>query len=67
MNATAYLTETGLTALIRNPNAVRTWPQQQMPAFTKTDLPDSDIDAVIAYLRAKAPGASGAAAGGRRK
>jgi hypothetical protein len=34
---------------------VRSWPQQRIPAFTRADLPDSDIDAVIAYLLAKAP------------
>jgi mono/diheme cytochrome c family protein len=50
MPAIAYLTETGLRALIRNPAAVRSWPAQQMPAFSAT-ITDSDIDAVIAYLR----------------
>ena len=50
MPATAYLTETGLRALVRNPPAVRSWPVQQMPAFGAT-ITDSDIDAVIAYLR----------------
>jgi mono/diheme cytochrome c family protein len=44
------LTETGLRALIRNPAAVRSWPAQQMPAFGHT-IRDSDIDAIIAYLR----------------
>ena len=50
MPATAYFTEAGLRALIRNPAAVRSWPAQQMPAFDAT-LRDSEIDAVIAYLR----------------
>lgn len=49
MPATAYFTETGLRALIRNPAAVRSWPAQQMPAFGAT-LRDPDINAVIAYL-----------------
>lgn len=48
MPAVAYFTETGLKNLIRNPAAVRTWPQQQMPP---TGLVDADIDAVIAFLR----------------
>jgi mono/diheme cytochrome c family protein len=48
MPAVAYFTEAGLKKLIRDPAAVRSWPQQQMPP---TDLSDSDIDAVIAYLR----------------
>jgi len=51
MPATAYFTEAGLRALIRNPAAVRHWPAQQMPAFDAATLPDSAIDAVIAYLK----------------
>jgi mono/diheme cytochrome c family protein len=50
MPATAYITEAGLRALIRNPAAVRDWPARQMPAFDNTALSDSEIDAVIAYL-----------------
>ena len=33
-----------------NSAAVRHWPAQQMPAFDAAALPDSAIDAVIAYL-----------------
>lgn len=51
MPATAYFTEVGLRALIRNPAAVRSWPAQQMPAFEVATLGDADIDAIIAYLR----------------
>lgn len=50
MNPTQYFTPAGLRALIRNPKAVRTWPQQLMPAFDAKALPDADLDAVIAYL-----------------
>jgi len=50
MNPTQYLTPAGLRALIRNPKAVRTWPQQQMPGFDVKALSDADLDAVIAYL-----------------
>ena len=50
MNPTQYLTSAGLRALIRNPKSVRTWPQQQMPAFDVKALSDADLDAVIAYL-----------------
>jgi len=49
--AIAYFAEAGLHALIRNPAAVRSWPAQQMPAFDAATIGDSDIDAVIAYLR----------------
>ena len=41
MNPTQYLTPQGLRALTRNPKAVRTWPQQQMPAFDAQALPDA--------------------------
>lgn len=51
MPATAYFTEAGLRALIRNPAAVRTWPALQMPAFDATTLGDDEVEAVIAYLR----------------
>lgn len=54
MPAAAYLTEAGLRALIRNPKAVRTWPQQQMVGFDTTMLSDTDLDAVVAYLKAMA-------------
>jgi mono/diheme cytochrome c family protein len=50
MNPTQYFTPKGLRSLIRNPKAVRTWPQQQMPAFDETKISDADLDALIAYL-----------------
>ena len=50
MPATAYMTQVGLKALLRDPSAVRKWPGPQMPSFDPDTLPDSDIDAVIAYL-----------------
>jgi len=54
MSPTRYLTEPGLRALIRDPKSVRTWPEQHMPGFDAATLPEADLDAVIAYLRAKA-------------
>jgi mono/diheme cytochrome c family protein len=54
MPATEYLTDRGLRALMRNPQQVRTWPQQQMPAFDAAALTYADIDAVLAYLHAVA-------------
>ena len=50
MNPVHYLTPNGLRNLIRNPKAVRTWPQQQMPGFDQTMIRDTDLDALIAYL-----------------
>ena len=51
MAATDYMTERGLRALVRDPKSVRTWPQQQMPAFSPTILPDADLEALVAYLK----------------
>src|SRR5215471_17762064 len=51
MAATDYLTEPGIRALVRDPKSVRTWPQQQMPAFPLIVLADTDLDALIAYLK----------------
>lgn len=51
MNATEYLTEAGLRAIIRNPRAVRTWPNQTMGGFGSKSLPDTDIDNLLVYLR----------------
>ena len=50
MNPIEYLTPKGLRILIRNPKAVRTWPQQQMPGFDETMISEADLDALIAYL-----------------
>jgi mono/diheme cytochrome c family protein len=51
MPATAYLTEAGLRALIRDPRSVRTWPEQRMVGFDKSLLSDGDLDAVVYYLK----------------
>src|SRR5690606_11055475 len=48
MNVTAYMTLTGLRALIRDPKAVRTWPQQQMIGFDTAQIPDAELDDLIA-------------------
>jgi mono/diheme cytochrome c family protein len=50
MNPTAYMTQAGLHALIRDPKAVRSWATQIMPGFAEDQMSDGDIDAVIAYL-----------------
>jgi len=54
MNATRYLTDSGLRAIIRDPKAVRTWPEQHMAGFDKAVLSDTDLDALVAYLHAMA-------------
>jgi mono/diheme cytochrome c family protein len=63
MNATRYLSDSGLRAIIRDPKAVRTWPGQLMTGFGPKTLPDADLDALVAYLRAMAdkPGSAAAA------
>ena len=50
MNVTEYMSEAGLRALIRDPKAVRSWPQQQMIGFDKSTVSDTELDALIAYL-----------------
>ena len=50
MNPVQYFTPKGLRGVIRDPKAVRTWPQQQMPGFDATMIGDADLDALIAYL-----------------
>jgi mono/diheme cytochrome c family protein len=62
MSPTQYLTDAGLRAIIRNTRAVRTWPGQQMEVFDKAILPDTDLDAVVAYLYAMAGTTLGPAA-----
>ncbi len=54
MNATQYLTEAGLRAIIRNPRSVRSWPNQTMEGFGQKTLPDADLDNLLAYLRVMA-------------
>ena len=54
MNVTRYITGAGLRAIVRNPAAVRTWPEQRMTGFGRNTLPDADLDALLAYLQAMA-------------
>jgi mono/diheme cytochrome c family protein len=50
-NPTEYLREEALRRLIRNPQALRNWPDAKMPAFDTTTLSARDLDDLIAYLR----------------
>jgi mono/diheme cytochrome c family protein len=54
MNATQYLTEAGLRAIIRNPAAVRTWPGRRMTGFDARTLSEADLGNLLTYLRAMA-------------
>lgn len=54
MRPTQYFTGPGLRALIRDPKSVRTWPEQRMPSFDVETLSDADLEAVVAFLTAKA-------------
>ena len=50
MNVAEYMTAAGIRAIVRDPKAVRTWPKQQMPGFTAEQIPDGELDALVAYL-----------------
>ena len=54
MNPVEYFQPAALRKLLRNPKSVRTWPSEKMPAFDEQSLPDSDIDAIVAWLAYKA-------------
>jgi mono/diheme cytochrome c family protein len=47
---TEYLQPGMLQRLVRNPQALRRWPQAHMPPFDRTQLSDQDLAAVEAYL-----------------
>lgn len=51
MNPTEYFTDAALRSLIRDPRALRSWPEQRMPGFTAEQLSDEEIGLIIAYLR----------------
>ncbi|WP_266182799.1 cytochrome c [Dyella humicola] len=50
-NPTEYLRGDLLRAYIRDPQSLRQWPQARMPGFDRQALSDSDMDALLAYLR----------------
>ncbi len=50
MNPVDYLTPAGLIRLIRDPRAVRSWPNQQMPGFDAAMLSDGDLGRIVDYL-----------------
>ncbi|WP_188394316.1 cytochrome c [Oxalicibacterium flavum] len=50
-NPTEYFHEDFLRRLIREPAAVRAWPQSAMPGFGEAVLSETDLDDLLAYLR----------------
>jgi mono/diheme cytochrome c family protein len=54
MNPVDYFQPKALRKFLRDPRSVRVWDEQKMPAFDEKSLPDSDIDAIVAWLNYKA-------------
>jgi len=50
MNPTEYFQPRALRQLIRNPQSVRYWSGQSMPAFDEKTLPDRGLEDLLAYL-----------------
>ena len=50
-NPVEYFQEPFLRRLIRDPAAVRNWPQRHMPGFAPQVLPDAALDDLLAYFR----------------
>lgn len=48
---TEYLREGMLRVLVRNPQALRHWPQAKMPAFSAQVISDADLANLEAYLK----------------
>jgi mono/diheme cytochrome c family protein len=53
MNPVEYFQPTMLKKFIRDPASVRAWPAQRMRGFDAAIVPDSDIDAIVAWLAYK--------------
>lgn len=50
-NPTEYLRPEALRRLIRDPQALRRWPGERMPAFDAQTLADRELAEILAYLR----------------
>jgi len=50
-NPTEYFHEVFLRRYIRNPQALRRWPQGRMPGFSSAVLAEEELDELLAYLR----------------
>ena len=47
---TEYMREDSLRILVRNPQALRSWPAAKMPGFDANALSERDLDHLLAYL-----------------
>jgi mono/diheme cytochrome c family protein len=54
MNPVQYFQIPALKKLIRSPASVRHWPDMRMSGFDQSQLSDSDLDAIVAWLNYKA-------------
>lgn len=52
MNPTEYFQDAALRKYIRDPAAVRTWPESRMAGFAPDALPEPELDSLLAYLAA---------------
>lgn len=50
MNPVEYFQPAALHRYIRNPASVRDWPGRAMPAFSRDQLSDREIDLIVGYL-----------------
>ncbi|MDF0732632.1 cytochrome c [Pseudomonas entomophila] len=50
-NPTEYFQPAFLRRYIRDPQALRQWPQARMPGFPESVLNEQELDAVLAYLK----------------
>jgi mono/diheme cytochrome c family protein len=51
MNVTQYWKPGSIRALVRDPQSVRHWPQGNMPAFSREQLSDEDLNRLLEYLQ----------------
>lgn len=60
-NPTEYFQPQFLARYIRDPQALRQWPQAKMPAFPERVIDDQELRQLIGYLRHMAGRKAGAA------
>lgn len=54
MNPITYFNEKSLKMLVRDPASLRKWPGSKMPGFPASILNDTDLDALVDYLKSMA-------------